>query len=149
MAQDNERETEKVLTTTEDILRAMEADLSARFYRNANEQFLLGVYSTTNNSPFLIFEVTSFSSAYADVLDWERFMGANLAPLFGKNSQDFARANFSDVVLFNKDVRAVFDDAGEVIFGYSFVDQETLVIFENKLALREISTRLQTNRLRE
>jgi hypothetical protein len=130
-------------------LQAIEVDVDPRFYRTAEDQFLLGIYSSTNNSPFLIFKVSSYSAAYADMLAWEGFMGPNLATLFGLTSQDFARVNFNDIVLYNKDVRAILDNSGEVIFGYSFVDQETLVLFENKLALQEVISRLQNNRLRE
>jgi hypothetical protein len=49
---------------------------------------------------------------------------------------------FSDTILHNKDARVVKDENGKIIFLYSFINSETIVITTNETTLREITTRL-------
>jgi len=140
----------KELISTQDFFDAMGAQVPRTLGRALEDRFMYGVYSSTDISPFLIFKATSFSIAYAGLLEWERDMVSDLEDVFVKDLSNTSRSSFQDVVLYNTDVRVLLDDEGGVLFGYGFLqDKETLVFFDNRLALREIITRNQRNIIRE
>ncbi len=66
----------------------------------------------------------------------------DLGDLFKVNKKYYAQT-FSDVSIFNKDVRAVFNEEGKIVFAYSFIDLETLVFFTDGDAFKKIVTTLE------
>lgn len=143
-ATDNQYDAKKLMTTQE-FLSVLRAKISGSLARNFDDNFMYGVFSTTENSPFVILRTDNYSVTYAEMLEWERTIGMDLAEVMGLDNFDFARSNFVDVVYYNKDARAVLDQEGDPIIGYSFVDTNTLVIFSNRLAFKEVVARLQQN----
>ena len=139
----------KTLMSTQQLLSGLRAKVSGTFSRSLDDNFMYGVFSTNENAPFLIFKTENYSATYAEMLEWERSMGNDIAELFGSDDYDFARSNFVDVVYFNNDARAVLNTAGEPVLGYSFIDPRTIVIFANKLALREVVNRTQRNTVKQ
>ena len=149
ITQDNEAG-KKELTTTIDLFNYLQAQPSGVFLRTLKSNFMFGIYSSTENSPFFIFKVTSYIDGYSGMLDWEDRLVRDMEAVFGKNYDDIARSAFEDIVLYNTDVRVILDIKGEPVFGYAFLqDKETLVIFNNKLTLREIINRMQQNTVRQ
>jgi len=111
----------KELTSSGAFFRAMESQIPSSLTRSIDPLFMYGFYSSTEVAPFLIFTSSSFSNAYAGLLEWE---------------QDI--------------VRVLLDPQGEILFGYGFLqDKETIVFFDNRLTLREIITRNQRNTIKE
>jgi len=111
------------------------------FVRQLDSRFMYGYYSGTNNSPFLIFSTSNFARAYASMLQWERDLPRELNSLFVADLASYG-TNFQDLVLFNLDTRVLLDQSGNVVFGYTFLqDQKTLVFFETRNTLQEINTR--------
>ncbi len=135
----------KTLMTTTDLFDGLRSKSSSAFLRSLDDNFMFGLYSTTENSPFLMLRTENFDSAYAEILSWEQSIGNDLGALLGKPDYDYSRSGFVDVVYFNKDVRAVLDVEGNPVIGYSFIDRETIVFFANKLTLREVIDRSQQN----
>jgi hypothetical protein len=135
----------KILMTTQDLLSNLRAKVSGTLSRNLDDNFMYGVFSTTKNAPFLIFKTDNYSTVYAEMLEWERTLPVDLAELLDLEDLDFARSNFVDVVYYNRDARAILDQEGNPIIGYSFVDSNTLVIFSHRLAFKELVARLQQN----
>ena len=144
----NDQEGRKTLVNTSDFLGDLRVKASSKLLRSFEENFMYGIYSSTNNAPFLILRTTSFDTAFSEMLAWERTMGPDLQELFS-SEHDFTRETFVDIVLYNKDVRAVLSQSGEVVLGYSFIDKNTIVIFENKLALKEVINRSQRNTVKQ
>ena len=141
-------DTPKELTTTQSLLAIIEAKVPSALTRALDPVFMYGTYSSAELSPFIIFTTSSFSTAYAGLLEWEKDIIRDLTPLF-TDDLDGVSGNFQDVVLQNTDVRVVLDSRGEVLFGYGFLqDKETLVMFDNRNALREIITRSQRNTIK-
>ncbi len=139
----------KELVSTQQLFNTIEAKVPGALTRALDPLFMYGTYSSTDISPFLIFTTNSYSNSYAGLLDWEKDIARDLQPLFVDDLNGVA-SNFQDVVLYNIDIRAVLDSKGEIIFGYAFLqDKSTLVIFDNKLALREIITRNQRNTIKQ
>ncbi|MFW0871415.1 MAG: hypothetical protein ACKKL4_03110 [Patescibacteria group bacterium] len=135
----------KILMTTQTFLSVLRAKISGTLSRNLDDNFMYGAFSTTKNAPFLIFKTKNYTTTYAEMLDWERSMAIDLAEVLDLENFDFARSNFVDVVYYNQDARAVLDQEGNPIIGYSFVDTNTLVIFSHRLAFKELVARLQQN----
>lgn len=135
----------KELMTTQQFLEGLRAKISGSFARLLDDNFMYGVFSSTENSPFLILKVSEYSSAYAGMLEWERTMGLDLGALFNAEDYDYSRGNFVDVVYYNYDVRAILDIEGDPVLAYAFTNPNTIVIFSNRLTLREIIDRAQEN----
>ena len=58
------------------------------------------------------------------------------------------RLSFRDVVSKNKDIRAVFDGTGRIIFLYSFLEKQSLLITTNEETLRALLPKVSRGRLR-
>lgn len=138
----------KTLMTTADLLDGLRAKASGTFLRSLDDNFMFGLYSTTDNSPFLMLRTENFDAAYAEILSWEQSIGNDLGGILGKPNYDYSRSGFVDVVYFNRDVRAILDVEGEPVIGYSFIDRGTIVFFANKLTLREVIERSQENTIK-
>lgn len=72
----------------------------------------------------------------------------DLGAVFNINKKYYAQ-QFSDLSLYNKDVRVILDEEGRLIFGYSFLDLDTLVFFTSNLEFKNIITSLRNNRERK
>ena len=141
--------TPKELVSTQFLFNIIEAKVPGTLDRALDPLFMYGTYSSIDVSPFIIFTSSSYSNAYAALLDWEKDIVRDLKPLF-IDDLDSTAGNFQDVVVYNTDIRAVLDARGEIVFGYGFLqDKKTLVVFDNKLALREIITRNQRNTIKQ
>jgi hypothetical protein len=59
----------------------------------------------------------------------------------------FNRSEFTDIVLSNRDVRAIVDDIGSIIMMYSFIDDETILFTKNINVFQQIIQRLSNQQL--
>ncbi len=117
--------------------------------------YTLGIHSFDENQAFLIFKVDSFATGYAGMLAWERTMYNDLLPLFNRTPSVRAggvaatttppvqvlQTTFSDQVVENRDARVVQNQFGDILFLWTFLDRETVVITTNNHTLLEIITR--------
>ncbi len=148
LVQDGVNQPKELISSTS-LLRTIEAKAPGSLTRALDPLFMYGTYSSVDVSPFVIFTTSSYSTAYAGMLEWEKDLMRDLEPLFNQDLRNVT-SSFQDVVLENIDVRAVLDERGEIIFGYGFLqNKQTLVIFNNKLALREIIMRNQRNTIKQ
>jgi len=144
-------QTGKTLVTTNQFLELLDARVSGTLLRFLEPDFTFGFHSTIQNSPFLIFKTRSFEDSFPEMIKWEKTILEDLGPIFIEDnlvfSQDTLRKNsyqFKDIIVKNKDVRAILDGGGKILFAYSFPNSETLVITTNKITLQEIFDRLST-----
>ncbi|MDO8572824.1 MAG: hypothetical protein Q7S11_03600 [bacterium] len=99
--------------------------------RALDDNFMLGIYYDTaqKGHAFLIFKTNSFEASFAGMLSWEKTLLQNLGFLIGSKE---GTGRFKDVVMQNKDTRALLDRAQEPVFIYSFVDRNTLLVAPDK-----------------
>lgn len=101
------------------------------------------------NRPFLVLKVNNFDAAFSGMLDWERTMSADLAPLFGpvvtesfdpqaRTSDQTRSAFFRDIVASNLSSRLLADERAEDRIIYAFIDKQTIVIATDRLQLSNI-----------
>lgn len=146
---ENEEGMGKSLITAQQLAKLLDFRMSDTLLRFLEDDFTFGYHSTTQNSPFLILKTRSFEDSFLEMLKWEETMLEDLGNIFIENnivlSKDKLRENkyqFKDIIFKNKDVRAILDGGGKIIFAYSFLDDETIVITTNKLTLQELIDRL-------
>lgn len=139
----------KSLITIQQLATLLDFRMSDTLLRFLEDNFTFGFHSTTQNSPFLILKTRSFEDTFPEMLKWEETILEDLGSIFIEDnivlSKDKLRENkyqFKDIVVKNKDVRAILDGGGKILFAYSFLDNETLAITTNKLTLQEIIERL-------
>ena len=139
---------EPKLVSASRFLEALQVSASSQFIRSLKDNFMYGIYSSLQNGPYLIFKINSYEVAYAAMLAWEQNLGLEMGAFMGRDDVNFALSQFVDIELFNQDIRAVLDTEGEIILGYTFLDRNTLVLFNNKQTIRELFERSQTNTIK-
>ena len=134
----------KYLVNTKKFLDVLNTRTPSSLIRTFSEDFTLGIYSTLENSQFLMFMVGSYPTAVDGMLDWEEEIVLDLDPVLKiTQAEEVRKRFFEDIILFNKDTRAILDNEGNIAFAYSFIDRQTLVIFKDKNTLKEVVSRLQ------
>lgn len=129
-----------------DLLSRINNNIPGRLIRSLSSDFMFGVFVSQKNTPFIILKTNSFENAFAGMLDWEKTMNEDLAPLFGSDfNGDISFRAFNDVIVKNKDTRILRNDDGEVILMYSFTDAKTIIITTNESVFFEIFRRISTS----
>lgn len=142
------------ILTSKDFLSLINTTIPGALERSLSDKYLLGEYGDTSNpvnnttATFLVFETTDYNQAYASMLDWEKTMLRDLHVLFNisipeQNSPLYERS-WKDIIVNNKDARVLYNDNGEGILYYVFVNKNDFVITDNLVALKEVIARLIT-----
>ena len=139
----------KTLLSAEQLLTLINARVSNTFLRFIEPNFMLGFHSSLDIRPFLILKTSSFENSFPEILKWEENMIEDLKNVFVEDNPVFSvdklreqKYQFKDVVIQNKDARAVLDGGGKISFVYAFADKNTIVITTNKTTLQEIFSRV-------
>ena len=139
--------------TLEEFLRAINARVSPDLLRALDTEFFFGLHTVDENAPLFVIPVLSYERAFADMLEWEETMNADLAPAFTTVSDTRLGADgllekraFEDLIMRNYDVRALKDDTGIVQLYYSFPTRGFLIIAESPHSFAEILSRLRAER---
>ncbi len=152
-------ESENEDLTTSELLSRIGAHAPKSLSRSFGDKYMLGFYKKNRPEVFLILKPTFFENAFADMLMWEEYMARDLSPLFVSPSskipiiknKDIApqilQSTFQDKIIENKDARVLYDNLGEIILLYSFVNKQTLIITTSKEALIEIFGRMSAKRV--
>jgi len=148
---EDETQMGKSLINTTQLIELLDARISNTLLRFLEPDFTFGFHSTIQNSPFLIFKTRSFEDSFPEMLKWEETILEDLRAIFIEDNPVFlkdrlreSQYQFKDIVIKNKDARAILDGGGKILFAYSFPDKETIVITTNKMTLQEIFDRLST-----
>ena len=118
---------------------------------------MFGLHVLNVNQPFLVFKTNYYQNTYAGMLSWENTLMEDIGSIFTPpevavvaetSDQVLGRnKNFEDIVVKNRDTRALRNQDGKIIFLYSFPDKNTLVLTTNADTLEKISTRLLSGKL--
>ncbi len=123
------------------------ANAPATLVRAIGPQWIFGSNNAGTNEPFIFVSVNSFNTAFDGMHQWEKTLAKNLGPIFIKEgtiipeTNTITGTNFTDVVILNKDARALKDNNGNIVLLYSFLDQKNLLITSNEKTFREILNR--------
>lgn len=137
--------TPRVIISTQELLRLLESRAPGPLVRSFDPVFMLGSIGEETPSTFLLIKLASFENAFAGMLNWESNLSSDLSTLFGV--EEFGETTWRDMVINNKDTRAIVDEVGEERLLYSFFDNELLIITTGREALEIIITRLNREKL--
>ena len=153
-AVENEKETKK-LAESKEALPLISSKIPDILLRSLSPKYMLGIHSWNGNQPFLILKTDSYENVFAGMLSWEKNMAGDLSLLFPRNippeiqegttttEQVLSyKKDFEDVLVKNKDARALRDESGEIFLIYSIPDKETVLIASNTGTLAELFDRI-------
>lgn len=102
--------------------------------------FELGAISVNGEKMnFLMLETSDFGMAFSGMLEWEGKMPGDLPFIAGSLSQIPENAEWKDIIIGNKDTRAITDASGKALFSYAFLDKNHLVIVKDTKAIVQIA----------
>ena len=120
--------------------------------RPASTRFF-GIHAVDENAPLFVIPVESYERAFAGMLEWEKTMNGDLAPMFAAVPMQtvgadgvIAERTFTDAVIQNYDVRVLRDESGMVQLYYSFPTRNVLIIAESQYSFPELLSRLRADR---
>jgi hypothetical protein len=145
-----------------DFLSLIKATPPQTLVRSLADQYMIGAYTKPGSlevvgAPkkshlFMILKTNDFSQTYASMLEWEKTMLDNMFTLFaidisGARSSLFEKP-FKDVTINNKDARAIYDDSGQEVLYYMFVDKDKFIIADDEDTIKEVVSRLITKNIK-
>jgi hypothetical protein len=128
------------------IINTLTPRISGPFARTISD---IAFGGTEAGQPFIVLRVMEFDTAFAGMIEWEKAMSADLAPLFGEtvtqsyNTQARAAdgllpATFVDTIIGNRSSRILFDASGAERITYTFVNQNTILITTSRSTLEQL-----------
>jgi hypothetical protein len=121
--------------------------------RTITDKWMLGSYSEENNqaTPIIALNTDFFQNSFAGMLSWERTMPEDFSLLlnyrskvqFGGLDDATIQGQFVDRQIRNRDVREFINGRGELLFLYSFIDKETMIITTTESAFIAILDRIE------
>ncbi len=149
---DSKDSTEELITSTK-FLNLIKANIPEEIQRTIKPQYMFGMHNFDGNQRFLIIKTGSYDTTFAGMLSWENDLWQDFKEVFSLKSDETNEQTstismgieikkFQDAVFNNKDCRVVKNSIGEIIFLYSIIDKNTVVITTNVNTLREIISRI-------
>ena len=144
--------------SAERFLEVLASNTPEELVRTLEPQYLLGVHIFDGPQAFIILRTDSYERAFAAMLEWERTLRNDLAPLFTRvprprtpeepsatstaASAQIFNTGFVDQIVENRDTRAIHNETGDLLLLWTFLDRNTIVLTTNEYTLREIISRL-------
>ncbi|HMP67337.1 MAG TPA: hypothetical protein PKA60_01135 [Candidatus Paceibacterota bacterium] len=134
-------------SSIENIFGFLGFTLTAPTIRAFDENYLIGLIGANDDShPFILIKTREYSNVFAGMLEWEKIMYRQVNDIFFQtlSTDDFPAElpNFVDIVIFNRDARAILNDANQPQFYYTFVNSDHLLISSKPEIVGEISKKL-------
>ena len=128
------------------FLEALGAHVTPEFSRALSEDYMLGLYTYTSTTPFLVLTGVAHDALLTGMTDWEPYLLQDLGPLLGVNTAGSAapllNAPLADTLIENRPTRAILDASGKPVIFYSFLDDDTIFIATDAGTLAEAIVRL-------
>ncbi len=125
----------------------LDTEIPDSLLRSLSNEYMIGVFTGSTKSPFIILKSTSFPITFAGMLEWESEMIDDLLPLIQvahseETGVGTTTNSFQDSVLVNVDVRVARNSNGKIILAYAFPNKETVAISTGEDSLRHILNEL-------
>jgi len=133
-----------------------------------NDNFLLGVVNITTsnvissnivdsskkqnkNGFFILLKVRSLADTFTAMHNWEIKMLDDLSLFLGVEINSLTNylftKNFEDAIVENKNARILYDDKGQIILMYVFINDSSIIITNSELATKEVILRLTSSQI--
>jgi hypothetical protein len=154
-----------------DFVNNMDFTMSDMLKRAITDRWMTGVYSVEGeNIPFIILTTDFFQNSYSGMLRWEPNMAEELADLLDFRYKSFPepvteaasstasttdtvrtpsyalfnlRGNFKDKVISNRDTRQFISSNGNMLFLYTFIDKENILVTTSERVIPAILERIE------
>jgi hypothetical protein len=151
---EGEKTGEKLITSTK-FLQLIGANMPSEIQRTLKDPYMFGLYNYNGNQNFLILKVGSYDTTFAGMLLWETNLWQDFKGLFNLPTDNSTSTGsfgveikkFQDATFNNKDCRVVRDSSGNIIFLYSIIDENTVLITTSTDTLKEIINRTSKARV--
>jgi len=140
-------EEKEVLVALPEFVATLDLRAPDRLVRNLSDEFFFGINFIGQGSPFIIAKTASYDIAYPGLLDWEKTLVDDFKEIV--ETDPLKNYTFKDRIILNKDVRSLEDGAGNIIFYYTFIDQNTIFFGKDTDSLKEVLERLRLMRLKK
>ncbi len=129
------------------FLKMLDTHASNDFIRALSSDYMVGIYLYEKANLFFVLTGQSHDYLQKGMIDWEPFLFEDIAPLFGIDTMgDFAKYNdtpFKDVIVENREARAVVDENNKPLFFYTFLNPETIFISVDPKTLTQAVLKLR------
>ena len=147
--------TEEKLVTASKFLQLARLNMPPEIQRTLKDQYMFGLHNYNGNQTFLVLKIGSYDAAFAGMLQWETNMWRDFKEMFNLKSDGQISTSsfgleikkFQDATFNNKDSRVVKDSSGKIIFLYSIINPNTIVITTSTGTLNEIVNRITRARV--
>lgn len=142
---DAQEKIEKV--SIEEFFKFLEFRPEESMIRAMDKNYLFGMIGTNAGPrPFLLIRTLEYQRIFAGMLNWEKSMFREINDIFFQtlSTNDFLaeQPKFTDIIIFNRDVRAILDENGQTDFFYTFVNNDHLLLSTEKEVIEEIYKKL-------
>ncbi|MEN9582350.1 MAG: hypothetical protein RL641_304 [Candidatus Parcubacteria bacterium] len=138
----------KQLITANAFLSGIKSEIPQPLLRSLQNNFMLGIYTKdSTRHPFLILKTADFQIAFANMFTWEKKLFSDFYVPFNLTGDEETFVNkFTDLLVENKDTRALKKDDGTISLIYGFADEKTIIIADGVETFKEVLRRLQSMR---
>jgi len=134
----------------EDFTSLLGITAPSSLIRSLSDQYMIGTYTSSikNSKPhlFLLFKVKDYDIVYAGMLQWEKTMLNDMFNLFNintaGNSISLFEMPFKDALINNKDMRVLYNDSGDNVLSYVFIDKNNLIITDDQDTIEKVASLL-------
>jgi len=148
---------DETIITSEKFLSLIKANIPPEISRTLRPEYMFGLHNFNGNQEFLILKVGSYDVAFSGMLSWETDLWQNFKEIFDLQSREtISQTNatsttnvlgiemkrFQDATFFNRDSRVVRNNSGKIIFLYSIVNENTIIITTSIDTFKEIVARI-------
>ncbi len=123
------------------IFSTLGIEPSGKLFRTLKSDYMIGALVKSGvKSNFLIISVGDFGQAFSGMLEWEESLSADLPFLLATYASSTSSFVWRDVIIKNKDARALINDKDQSQIAYTFLDKQTVLITDTVSAVAELSS---------
>lgn len=154
----------KEIVDFERFASLVEVYLEKEDFNFINDNFLIGVVKQKNKVSsldqkeikgrkdlFFLIEARSFSDAFPIMLHWEKKMFADLSQFFDVDitaeNNYLLSLDFKDEIIQNRNARILYDENGNIMLAYVYLDDNSIIITNNKEAVGEVLLRIKSSKI--
>lgn len=143
-----------------EFLNLMEANLDQKKIEFLNDNFLIGATNKETafglepeRNLFVLLKMRSIPDIFDPMRLWENKMFFDLHGLFGlevnADTKYLLTKDFEDGIIQNKNARVLTDKDGKIVMMYVFAEEDSLIITNTEIAVKEVMLRLTSSDVRK
>jgi hypothetical protein len=135
------------------FLTLIEANLNQTKLEFVSDGFLIGAVNKESKIPFILIKTRYIADIFDAMRAWENKMFLDLHKFSGidinKETKYLLESNFEDGIIQNKNARILKDKDGKIVMIYVFADENSVIITNSELAVKEIMLRLVSSKIKK